>query len=73
MTQDGGEPQVAFVPAELGAFYIITNLHVTTIYDIKVEVVIHTEGQGELTYDIKPSVFSVTTKSEYHNKERKKE
>ena len=62
--QDGGNPHVQFVPAKAGAVCFITNLQTTMAYDIKVEVVIDTERQGEQTYDIGPPQFTVTTGSE---------
>ena len=65
--QDGGESQVVFVRAEEDTFYNVTSLHLATIYDIKVHVVIDTERQGEQTYDIGPPVFSVTTTRAYNN------
>ena len=62
--QHGGDPQVVLVPAEAGAFCIITNLQITATYTVKVDVVIYTEGQGEQTYDIGPRPFNVSTASE---------
>ena len=50
--QDGGDAQVVLVPAEAGAEYIIAGLQPVTPYDINVNVVINTEGQGDKTYDI---------------------
>ena len=69
--QDGGGSQVAFVPPEIDAAYVLTDLRPHATYDIKVEVIIDTEGQGEQTYDIGPPLFSVSTKSEYYKKQTK--
>ena len=64
LPQVGGDPQVFFVPAEIDAVCVITGLHLSTTYDIKVDVVIDTEGQGEQTYDIGSLPFNLTTASE---------
>ena len=66
--QDGGGSQVAFVPAEIDAVCIITDLRLHTTYDIKIDVIIDTEGQGEQTYDIGSPLFALTTKSKYYCK-----
>ena len=65
--RDGRDSQVVFIPAEGGIVYNITGLRQTT-YDIKVEHIIDTEGQGELTYDLGLPLLTVTTtSSEYNN------
>lgn len=64
LTQDGLEPQVAFVSATSDAVCVITGLQVSTTYEIKVDVVIDTEGQGEQMYDIGSIPFDFNTKSE---------
>ena len=65
--RDGGDSQVVFVPAEAVIVYNITGLNQTT-YDIKVEQVIDTEGQGEQRYDLGSPLLTVTTTtSEYKN------
>ena len=60
--RDGGEPRVVFVtaPAETAAVAIVTGLHLPNTFDIGIEVVINTEGQGEQTYDIGVPVITVT-------------
>ena len=62
--QGGGDPQFAVVPAEIDVVCVITGLQLSTTYDIKVDVVIDTEGQGEQTYDIGSLPFNLTTTSE---------
>ena len=56
--RNGGTTQVVFVPAEAGAVYTVTKLRYLTTYDIEVNPVINTEGQGEQTYSME--VHSVT-------------
>ena len=51
-----------FVPAEADAVYIITGLQPVTTYDIQIDVVIDTEGQGEQTYDLGVPPLIVTTR-----------
>ena len=65
ISQDSGDSQVAFVPAAIDAVYFIRDLRLHTTYDIKIDVIIDTEGQGEQTYDIGQPLFAVTTRSEY--------
>ena len=71
-SQDGEDQQFASVPAE-AAVYNITGLQMATTYDIGINVVIDTEGQGEQTYDLGVPPFIVTTReysdicmNEYH-------
>ena len=59
-SQDGGDPQIVFVPAEVGVVGIVTGLRLPNTFDIGTKVVINTEGQGEQTYDIGVPVFTVT-------------
>ena len=63
-SQDGGEQEVALVPAEAGSntVYTATDLQPATIYDIEFNVVIDTEGQGERTYDLGISSLIVSTR-----------
>ena len=58
--RDGGNPQVALVPAEAGVVVIVTGLRLPNTFDIGIDVVIDTEGQGEQTYDIGVPVITVT-------------
>ena len=58
---NGGNLQVALVPAEGDAMYVITNLQPATTYDIEVNVVIDTEGQGEQPFDLGVPFLTVTT------------
>ena len=60
--RDGGDSQVVFVPAEDGIMYNITGLKRTT-YDIIVEYIIDTDGQGQQTYDLRSPLLTVTTTS----------
>ena len=58
--QDGGDAKVVFVPAEAGVVGMVTGLRLPNTFDIGIEVVIDTEGQGEQTYDIGVPVITVT-------------
>ncbi len=59
--QDGGPSQTVYVPAEEGAEYTITGLMPGTMYSVDVGVVVDTDGQGELTYDIDVPPLNVNT------------
>ena len=59
--KDGGDSQVAFVPAEAGAVYTVAGLHWGSTYDIDVNVFIDTEGQGGQVYDMGISLITVNT------------
>ncbi|XP_072031301.1 uncharacterized protein [Amphiura filiformis] len=59
--QDGGPSQTVYVPAEEGSEYTITGLTPGTIYDIEIDAVINTDGQGELVYDIGTSPQTIET------------
>lgn len=50
--QDGGPPQTFTVPAEAGTEYELTGLMPETMYEIQIDAVINTDGQGEEVYDI---------------------
>ena len=58
---DGGNSHVVLVPAETGAEYNITGLLPETLYDIGVDAVINTNGQGEHTYDLGVRLLTVST------------
>ena len=58
---DNGNSQVVFVPAEAGAEYTILDLQPETLYDIGVNAVINTDGQGEHPYDLRVQVLTVST------------
>ena len=60
-SQDGGHSQVVYVPAEADAVYLIAGLQPSTTYDIEMDFVIDTEGQGEQMYDLGVSSLTVTT------------
>ncbi len=62
--QDGGPSQTVYVPAEEGVEYTVTGLMPGTTYDIDIEVVIDTDGQGEVEYDIGVERQTVTTGKE---------
>ena len=64
--RDRGDSLVNYVLAEAGIVYNITGLRPTK-YDIKVEHVIDTDGQGEQTYDLESPLLSVTTTSSEYN------
>ena len=59
--QDGGDPITVFVPAEAGSEVTVSGLEPETIYDVKIEAVIDTAGQGEETYDVGFTPMSVET------------
>ena len=59
--QNGGEPITTFSPAEAGSEATFTGLEPETTYDIQINAVIDTEGQGEETFDIGVPLFSETT------------
>ena len=50
--RNDGRSQIVFVIAEAGAVYTITSLQSPMAFDIRINVVINTEGQGEQSYDI---------------------
>ena len=59
--QNGGDPITYYVPAVEGASVIISNLESGTPYDVQVNAVIETEGQGETTVDLGVPPLSITT------------
>ena len=59
-SRDGGDSQNVLVPAEAGVVVNVTGVRLPNIFDIGIEVVIDTEGQGEQTYDIGVPVITVT-------------
>ena len=50
--QDGGDPITVLVPAEAGSEGIVSGLEPETTYDVLVEGVIDTPGQGEEIFDL---------------------
>ena len=60
-SQDGRHQEDVFIPAEDIAVYNFRSLQPATTYNIKVNIVIDTAGQGEQTYDIGVSPLIVTT------------
>ena len=59
--QNDGTKQAVFVSAAPGMVYNITGLQRGSTYDIEINVVIDTEGQGEQTYDIGIRPITVNT------------
>ena len=59
--RDGEAPKVVYIPAEAGTVYAVTGLQKLSTYDIEVDVVIDTEGQGKQTYDLGISLITVNT------------
>ena len=59
--QDGGDPITAFVPAEAGGEVTIPGLEPETTYDVLVEAVIDTVGQGEEIFDLGFTPMTVAT------------
>ena len=59
--QDGGDPITVLVPAEAGSEGTVSGLEPETTYDVLVEAVIDTPGQGEETYDLGFTPMTVGT------------
>ena len=59
--QDGGPPQTFSVPAEAGTEYELTGLMPETTYELQINAVINTDGQGEEIYDIGIPQINVDT------------
>ena len=59
--QDGGDPITIFVPSGTGSEVTVQDLEPETTYDVKVEAVIDTAGQGEETYDLGFTPMTVET------------
>ena len=59
--RDDGTLQAVHVPAEAGLSYVVTGLQPVTTYDIEVNVVIDTKGQGKQTYDLGIPLITVNT------------
>ena len=59
--QDGGDPITVFVPAEAGGEVTIPGLEPETAYDVLVEAVIDTAGQGEETFDLGFTLMTIET------------
>ena len=57
--KDGGDSQHMYVPAEAGVVVNVTGLQLPNTFDIGIDVIIDTEGQGERTYDIGVTVITV--------------
>ena len=58
--QDGKKSRIVFVPAKAGVVVNVTGLQLPNTFDIRIDVVIDTEGQGEQTYDIGVPMVTVT-------------
>ena len=65
--QDGGDPISVFVLAEVGAIVTIRDLESGTTYEVAVNAVIHTAGQGEETYDLGFTPMIVEISKLHHN------
>ena len=63
--QDGGEPIIAFAPAEAGSSVEVTGLEPETMYDVEVRPVVETEGAGEEAMNFGRSSLTVTTSKYY--------
>ena len=59
--QDGGDPITVFVPAEAGSEVTVPGLEPETTYEVLVESVIDTAGQGEEIYNLGGDPFTVET------------
>ena len=59
--QDGGDPITVSVPAEAGAEVTVPGLEPETTYDVEVEAVIDTAGQGEEVFDLGFTPMTVET------------
>ena len=61
--KSAGDSRLLIISAEAGAIYNVTGLRWAATYDIDFNVVIHTDGQGELTYDIGVPHITINTSS----------
>ena len=59
--QDGGDPITVLVPAEAGSEVTIPGLKPETTYEVLVETVIDTAGQGEEIYSLGAVPFTIET------------
>ena len=59
--QDGGDPITVFVPAEVGSEVTVPGLKPETTYEVLVETVIDTAGQGEEIYSLGADPITIET------------